>query len=90
MAKRDVIKQTRKEIKLLKEEEKEFDFIKNFSCKTENEFVVFFNTNRESFERLKQIRVKIRELEYSIMTEAEKEEHKQYLINLKKKFSDDK
>jgi|GEM_PF-6852616 len=78
-----------KELKILKEKELEYQFLKDFSCKTEEEFEAFQKENTVELSRLKIIKKRIEEIELKLMSGEEKEIHRQYLNDLKEKFKDE-
>lgn len=73
----------------LKVEEKKYDFIRNFSSSTIEEFDAFVKANETAFKELKEIKTKIEALEFSLMNGPEKEAYIKYLSELKDKFSSD-
>ena len=74
------------ELEKLKLKELEYNFIKDFSCATKEEFEIFFNENKSAFEELQSLREKIRSLEMTLLSVKEKQEKVDYLKELKKKF----
>ena len=77
------------ELKELKKEEGQLSFIKDKSFSSEEEFNVFFDEHKPQFERLKNIRSKIREIKALLMTSEEKLSKEKELKKLKDKFSND-
>lgn len=87
MDKRDI--DLKKELDSLKLEEINFQFIKEFKCNSVEEFEIFKQTNSNAFERLRQIKSRIRELEEQLMTEEEKEKKQAYYNHLKDKYKNE-
>lgn len=87
MVKRDV--ELKKELDSLKEEELDYQFIKDFRCQTEEEFESFKQSNLNSFKRIKYIKKRLREIELELMSDDEKKEYLKNLQDLKNKFTDE-
>jgi len=86
MVKRAINVKILNKIKLLKEEEKLYDYLKDIYFKTEDDFQKFFEENHKDLIKLNMIKIRIKELEISLMTEEEKQKHIKYLEDLKEKF----
>lgn len=78
-----------KELNRLEEEEKNFNFIKEASFSSQEDFDLFFKIYKSDFEKLKEIRVKIRYIKSLLMTPEEKSKREKYLRKLRDKFSED-
>jgi len=85
MAERDI--ELRNELDELKVQEKNFDFIKNFSCSSVDEFNKFYSENKADFEFLKKVKERINKIEYLLLSGTEKIERKINLEKLKNKFT---
>lgn len=77
------------ELESLKNEEFNFQFIKDFKSHTEEEFEIFKMENIVAFDRLKFIRNRIKDIEWELMTDEARMAHLQYLKGLKSKFEDE-
>lgn len=89
MAKREIKNEIIEKLIQLKTEEKKYDFIKNFSSSTIEEFDAFVKANEPAFKELKEIKAHIEALEFSLMSSPEREAYINYLSELKDKFSSD-
>ncbi len=85
MAKREI--KLNNELKKLKVQEKKLDFIKNYTCSSEDEFNRFLSENKASFELLKEIKERINKIEFLLLSDSEKKERDEYLKKLKNKFT---
>ena len=85
MVNRDI--ELRKELSSLQDELRSLDFIKNFSCETEEEFALFKQKNIVQFNRLKVIQTRINEIEWELMTDEDKINYIKHINDLKDKFS---
>lgn len=77
------------EYKSLKEREKELKKICSGPFETEEEGEKYIKDNWNTFNEFKNVRIRIKEIEWELMTEEEKEAHLQYLKGLKEKFKDE-
>lgn len=84
MDKRDLIK----ELSILKEAENKLKEICHGPFSTKEEGEQFVKNNLESFNLLKNVKKRIAEIEWELMSEIEKLQHQEYLIELKNKFKE--
>jgi len=77
------------ELKKLIKEKNELSFLKEQSFSTEEEFEVFLKENKLGFQRLKELKKKIMEIQVNLMSTLEIKEREEYLRKLREKFSDD-
>ena len=91
MVKRAIMEELLSRLNLLKEQEKKLkesiDIDMKFS--SEDEYNLFVQKNKDAFIQLKNLKKEIKELEWKLMTDKEKEEHLRYLEDLKNKFKDE-
>jgi len=74
----------------LKKQEKSYHYLlKNFSFKTEKEAEEYIEKNKTSFHELREVKEKIRELEFQLMSPKEKQEYLENQKKLKDKYSND-
>jgi hypothetical protein len=74
---------------LLKEKENHLKEIIERAFSSEKEFNSFVEDNKEVFMELKSIKKEIKEIEWQLMTDEERETHLQYLKNIKDKFREE-
>jgi len=84
-----IIENLKKELTRLEDEEKRFNFIKESSFSSQDDFDLFFEIYKSDFEKLKEVRVRIRYIKSLLMTPEEKSDRQEYLKKLRKKFSKD-
>lgn len=89
MASRVMKKELEIELKKLIKEKNELSFLKEQSFSTEEEFEVFLKENKLGFQRLKELKKKIMEIQVNLMSTLEIKEREEYLRKLREKFSDD-
>ncbi len=90
MAKREIKNELLEKLLYLKNEEKKYDFIKNFSSSTIEDFNAFVKANEPAFNELKALKEQIELLELALMSGPEKEAYIEYLNKLKDKFTGEK
>lgn len=85
MNKEELIKQL-KDLQIKKDK---LSYLLKKEFKTEKEFYEFKENNIKDFEDLKNIREEIRNIEWQLMSETEKQEYLEYQKKIKEKYSDD-
>jgi hypothetical protein len=90
MVKRIIMEELKIKLALLKEKENQLKRIIDRSFSSEEEFNSFIEENNTIIIELKGIKNEIKDIEWQLMTDEEKEVHVQYLIDLKEKFKDEK
>jgi hypothetical protein len=74
----------------LQKKEKTFsELLSNFSFKTEIEANNYIEQNKSKFDELKEIRLEIKEIEWKLMSDYERQEYIEYQKKIKEKYSDD-
>ena len=73
----------------LKKEKDELKFLYDVSKPSEKEIVDFIKKNQSKLARLKEIEKEIKDIEWQLMTEKEKQEYLEYQQKIKEKYSDD-
>lgn len=74
-------------LKLKQEEQKFVILLENFNFKTENEALNYITENKSEFEKLRKIKMKIKEIEWSLLSEEEKKENLEKEKLLSKKYN---
>ncbi len=86
MAKRIVMKKLKLKLRELKDQEKQLKMIVDQRFSNEDEFKMYVEENKEVFQKLKKIKKEIKDIEWEIMSDEEKEIHLKYLKDLNQKF----
>ncbi|MGV7106006.1 hypothetical protein [Flavobacterium sp. U410] len=79
----------KEKLNLLKKEKDELKFLYDVSKPSEKEMVDFIKKNQSKLARLKEIEKEIKEIEWQLMSEKEKQEYFEYQKKIKEKYSDD-
>ena len=80
------MKKLKLKLRELKDQEKQLKMIVDQRFSNEDEFKMYVEENKEVFQKLKKIKKEIKDIEWEIMSDEEKEIHLKYLKDLNQKF----